>query len=74
MSLGAISVRTNHHTSLSIIIFNKDLTITEKMEALKHENNRSDADVGVFGEVILETLDKNGKLKPNQKINHSLKL
>lgn len=55
-------------------IFDKDLSTPEKMNILITENDKLKANVGVFGEVILEMLDKNGELKLNPKNNPKVKL
>lgn len=55
-------------------IFGEDLSAPEKMNILIKENDKLKANVGVFGEVILETLDKNGELKLNPKNNPKVKL
>lgn len=55
-------------------IFDKDLSTPEKMNTLITENDKLKANVGVFREVILEMLDKNGELKLNPKNNPKVKL
>lgn len=55
-------------------IFDKDLSIPEKMNVLITKNDKSKANVSAFGEVILEMLDKNGELKLSLKNNPKVKL